>query len=335
MKRCIPLLAAFAVLTACEQPTTTPTATQSAGDPAFARKSGNQVDPAYEQIAAFVERVNAGLEASGSEMRLEYPWLFRIGPGTDPFGRLRTGTRWSNPQVTYMLDESDYTTDVLSGDVDAVLVSAYDSWNNIDNTSLLANRLPDIGGNYDILDGVILDPGGNCIDIVDLAADNLIFYDPNTGLIAFIPAAHIVVGGWIDPAYFEDCLGSSSIIGVTWWFSVPDTDGDGYRDMLYVEQLYNADFAWTTTDAVYLDETAPIDIETIAVHENGHAVGLGHFGGPIHYDRPNGNQPFKLKPNLRVFNPEAVMNPFYLGGEERTPLPPDVAGLRSLYARGQ
>jgi hypothetical protein len=34
-----------------------------------------------------------------------------------------------------------------------------------------------------------------------------------------------------------------------------------------------------------------------------------------------------------VFNPEAVMNPFYLGGEERTPLSTDIAGLRTLYAR--
>ena len=62
------------------------------------------------------------------------------------------------------------------------------------------------------------------------------------------------------------------------------------------------------------------------VHEVGHTHGLGHFGGP------NANQPFKLQPNGKVFDPEAVMNPFYLGGEKRSLLPTDLAGLKALYA---
>ncbi len=92
-----------------------------------------------------------------------------------------------------------------------------------------------------------------------------------------------------------------------------------------MEVFYNDGFDWTTENAVFLSPTAGIDIETISVHENGHALGLGHFGGPVN------RQPFKLKPNGRVFNPEAVMNPFYLGGEKRSPLPTDVAGLTTLY----
>lgn len=259
--------------------------------------------------------------------------MFTLGRGTDPFRRLRTGSRWSSSAVAYVLDESDYTTDVATVDVDAALESAYDSWNEIRNSGLTAIRIPDGGGNFDILDGIILDsdPGsptfGECVDVVDLGADNLVSYDPSTGAIEFVPVAHIVVGGWIDPAYFEDCLGSAGIIGVTWTFSIPDQDGDNYRDRLYVEQFYNPAFAWTTTDAEYLNFSAPVDIETIAVHENGHAHGLGHFGGP------NARQPFTLKPNGRVFSPEAVMNPFYLGGEERTPLPTDQAAMRTLYGR--
>ena len=62
------------------------------------------------------------------------------------------------------------------------------------------------------------------------------------------------------------------------------------------------------------------------LHEVGHTHGLGHFGGP------NTNQPFKLQPNGRVFDPEAVMNPFYLGGEKHSLLPTDLAGLKALYA---
>lgn len=275
----------------------------------------------FSRVIAFVDEFNASLEAAGSTVRLDYPWLFRVGPGTDPFGQLRTGSRWPVMSVGFILDESDYTTDVPFADVDAALESAYDSWNAIPNSHLVAERQLDTGGNFDVLDGSY-DGGGNCRTVYDLTSPNL---DLGAGQI--YPEDDIIVGGWISPAYFLQCLGSMDIIGVTWTFSDVDANGDGYRDRLYVEQFYNPFFAWTTTDAVYLDFAAPMDIETIAVHENGHAHGLGHFGGPIR------NQPFKLQPNGKVFNPEAVMNPYYLGGEERTPLPTDVAGMRTMYAR--
>lgn len=314
-------------ISACAPDVTEPSSSATAltDGPSFAKKAAVSEDATIAWLIARVDQFNADQEARGSTLRLEYPWLFRVGPGTDPFGRLRTGARWSNPNVTYILDESDYTTDVSSGLVDAAMVSSFDSWNTIVNTGVHATRIPDPNNpsdNFDILDGTL--SGTTCLDIFDTASPN---YDPAFGGTFINPVADIVVGGWINPQYFISCLGSINIIGVTWTFSQADTDGDNYRDRLYVEQFYNPAFVWTTTNAVYLDGGAPIDIETIAVHENGHAHGLGHFGGPIN------RQPFKLKPNLRVFNPEAVMNPFYLGGEERSPLPTDVAGLRTLYAR--
>jgi hypothetical protein len=223
--------------------------------------------------------------------------------------------------VGYILDQSDYTSDVPFLAVDGALESAYDSWNEIENSNLMATRHPDGGGNYDVLDG-LYDVNGDCVFLYDLTSPNL---DLDAGLI--YPEDDIVVGGWVPETYFSQCLGSSSIIGVTWTFSDVDSNGDQYRDRQYVEQFYNPAFEWTTTEAVYLDFGAPFDIETIAVHENGHSHGLGHFGGPIK------NQPFKLQPNGRVFNPEAVMNPYYIGGEERTPLATDVAGMRTMYAR--
>ena len=67
------------------------------------------------------------------------------------------------------------------------------------------------------------------------------------------------------------------------------------------------------------------DVESIVTHGVGHTHGLGHFGGP------NTNAPFKVQPDGRAFDPEAVMNPFYLGGEKRELLPTDVAGLHALY----
>lgn len=323
MKRLIlPLVACAFAIGACDSRTLPTAAPEADTDlqitPNFAKA---QATDDFTHIVAFVDDFNAKLEAAGSDLRLEYPWMFRVGPGTDPFGSLRTGSRWPMMDVGYILDESDYTTDEPFADVDAALESAYDSWNEIRNSNLTAERHPDGGGNYDVLDG-LYDPAGNCVFLYDLTSPNLDFAN---GLI--FPEDDIVVGGWVRETYFSQCLGSADIIGVTWTFSDVDSNGDQYRDRQYVEQFYNPAFSWTTTDAVYLNFSAPMDIETIAVHENGHSHGLGHFGGPIK------NQPFKLQPNGKVFNPEAVMNPYYIGGEERTPLATDVAGMRTMYAR--
>jgi hypothetical protein len=284
--------------------------------------------PTPAKVGQLVERINARLEARGSRFRLTEAWFFTTGQGVDPYRRLRTGVRWYKNQLTYVLDESDYApTGLDPAAVDGALNSAYQTWNGIGGTSLSLTRTPDTGGNFDILDAITLDAGGNCVDIVDTTSPNVDAYDPATGEFEITPAADIVFGGWLEPAYFASCLGSADIIGVTWSFSTGDENHDNYPDLVYVEQFYNAAFPWTTTDAVYLDFDGPVDIQSVAVHENGHAIGLGHFGGP------NERQPFKLQPNLRVFDPEAVMNPFYLGGEKRDPYSTDVAAARTLYSR--
>jgi hypothetical protein len=274
---------------------------------------------AIAAIVASVDDLNARFEATGSEVRLDYPWFFVVGPGTDPFARLRTGSRWTIPSPTYIIDESDLTTDVPAAEADAALESAYTTWNGIRNSALETQRIPDGGGNYDVLDG-LYDTTGNCVFLYDLTSPNLDFA---TGLI--YPEADIVVGGWVNPSYFSQCLGSASIIGVTWSFSDADSNGDNYRDRLYVEQFYNPAFDWVTSGSAYLDYDSGVDIETIALHENGHAHGLGHFGGPVK------NQPFKLQPNGKVFNPEAVMNPYYLYGEDRELYRTDIAAMRTMY----
>jgi hypothetical protein len=321
------------LLGACEQPMTVPDdeVAEPASVPLMARKqaSANPVsddlsEEAVARITEMVDGVNERLAAGGNPWRLNYPWLFRVGMGTDPWGQLRTGARWPASPVAYILDELDYTTDLPDSEVDAALAKAYQTWNDVRNTHIQAVRVPDPAPalNLDILDGTF-SPGGDCLDVVDVAADNLIFYDPATGAISFVPAAHIYVGGWLGPDYFEKCLGSPFIIGVTWFFSFGDTNSDNYVDQLYVEQFYNEGFTWVTSGAVFLG--SDIDLESVAAHENGHSHGLGHFGGP------HPRQPLLLRPNGNIFTPEAVMNPGYFGGEKRNLLPPDLAGLRTLY----
>lgn len=280
------------------------------------------LSPELQRVVAQVDELNARLASAGSDMRLHYPWMFTIGQGADPFAQLRTGARWIQNEVSYIIDASDHTMDAASADVEAALLAAFETWDAVPNASLSSVQSPDPGGNFDVLDGAIED--GECETIFDLETPN---FDPETGNI--FPEADVVFGGWLPPDYFVLCLGNENILGVTWFFSGGDANGDNFADQLYVEQFYNDGFEWATTGSVYLDFTSPIDIESIILHEVGHTHGLGHFGGPVN------RQPFTLKPNLRVFNPEAVMNPFYLNGEKRVLLPTDVAGFVSLYGRNE
>lgn len=326
------LLAGAVALTACQE-NAAPTSDRPAA-PAFAAKSPALTGTPTERAAAFAARINARLAASGSTKRLDEAFFFTAGHGVDPFRRLRTGSRWNVPtNVAYMI-EPDFAASFTPAATPAALATvvrrSWEKYSHVRNIVLHLTELPFNGLNNDFLDGIITDPQGNCVDIVDLSSPSVSDYDPATGNFDFTPAADNVFGGFVQAKYFQDCLGDANILGVT--FSFSDVDGalgqgrDGYRDRIYAEMLYNADFPWTLTDAVYLDPNAPTDFESVITHEAGHAMGLGHFGGP------NVNQPFKLQPNGRVFDPEAVMNPFYIGGEKRSLLKPDIAGLRALYA---
>jgi hypothetical protein len=137
--------------------------------------------------------------------------------------------------------------------------------------------------------------------------------------------ADIVDAGWLPRAFFESTGGPGAGRGtlaftVTFIFvdevtGFPtDINGDRRLDTARSEVYYNDTFGDPTNDRAGnpwgIDVPLPgIDVETAALHENGHGLGIGHFGPP----------------------PTALMNPAY-GGIRHAPFSIDNAGICAQYA---
>ena len=131
--------------------------------------------------------------------------------------------------------------------------------------------------------------------------------------------------GFLPGIFFDFVLGpgaSSNVLGVTFTSVFVDDEGnptdinnDGYADVAFKEVWYNDAFQWTN------DANGPgVDIETVALHENGHALGFGHFG-----------KVFVTEGNNKIHTaPRAVMNAVILG-TQRELLGTDKASFNSIY----
>lgn len=142
--------------------------------------------------------------------------------------------------------------------------------------------------------------------------------------------ADIVTIGFLPGIYFDAFVGagaSQNVLGVTFTFvfgtNMPDgtfvpsdVDNDGRNDTALKEVWYNNAFLWRTNPTV-----PGTDIETVALHENGHALELGHFG-MIHATFNNGKG--NNRPGTLHVSPRAVMNAIILG-DLRAPLGTDNA----------
>jgi hypothetical protein len=137
--------------------------------------------------------------------------------------------------------------------------------------------------------------------------------------------ADIAQVGFLPGFLFDAVLGSGSsnnVLGVTFTFVFIDGEGnptdinnDGFSDVSLKEVWYNDDFVWTDSG----NTATEIDLETVALHENGHALGFGHFGK---ISITNNNK-------LHV-SPRSVMNAIILG-TQRTLLGTDKASYKSIY----
>lgn len=146
------------------------------------------------------------------------------------------------------------------------------------------------------------------------------------GLPVNLFEADISVIGFLPGEVFDSALGpgsSENVLGVT--FTIVFTDGagnptdidrDGMEDTALKEMWFNNDFTWTTSGL-----GTDIDVETVVLHESGHAVELGHFG-----------KIFGTLGNLTLHvAPRAVMNAIILG-TLRSPLGTDNAAFCGKWA---
>ena len=217
-------------LAAC-QDTSSPTDQVAPPSFAAAKKTPLTGTPT-ERAAQIAAKVNARLAARGSKYRLTGASFFTVGRGVPPFRTHRTGLKWPTRDLTYLIDVSDFAPGANSAAVQTALVNSYETWDAVQNITLNLTRAADVNANPDVLDAIVTDNQGNCVDIVDTSSPAVLSYDPSTGAFNLAPFANIVHGGWLNPDYFEKCLGSADIIAVTWSFSDVDSNHDNYPDLL-------------------------------------------------------------------------------------------------------
>jgi len=267
-------------------------------------------DPA---AIAFMQQINQLLRGSSLNIAVEQVEFFTIGQGR-PANRIhQTGIRWvaNDPRrladgenITYLVDQSDGATasGLTSAQTEGAIDRALATWEAsrpLKKVNIV--KRADGGADPDIFDS-FFGFGG--------------LGDP------FL--ADIVEAGWLPRAFFEAVGGPGGGRGIL-AFSVSfiftdddgnptDINGDNYLDTALNEVYYNNTFGQAGTDRVGnpwgINVALPgIDVETVALHENGHSLGLGHFGPP----------------------PAAVMNPIY-AGIRHAPLAADSAGMSAVWA---
>lgn len=273
-------------------------------------KPAEEGDP---KVLALMDEINEQLAAQGLNIAVEEIEFFTTGkerPTTrihqQPF-RWVANDLWRDAQgddITYLVDQSDGATasGLSNAQTEGSIDRAMQTWDTgecLKKVDLV--KRTDTGADPDIFDYFV-----GCGD----------YGDP------FL--ADITHAGWLPKEFFEAVGGSDGdyhILGcsVTFIWKWADTgeptdiDGDNYLDTALNEVYYNDNFGdpdGTCPDNPWVigEELPGIDVETVALHESGHSLGVGHFGPP----------------------PKAVMNPVY-AGIRQSPFPVDHASMCTVW----
>lgn len=268
-----------------------------------------QGDPVYDAAVA----ANAQLRAQGVPLQIAEINYFTFGGGRSNVRILQQQFRWvpgdpnrgGRTNLTYVVDQSAGNTasGLTNAQTEPAIDAAMQTWDADSCTSGLSiAKLPDGGGDYTIFDAFF-----------------------GFGGFGDYLYADIVNAGWYPRAFFEAAGGPGGGRGIL-AFSVTfiwtdeagnptDFNNDGYLDTALNEVYYNNTFGDPGDDRAgnpwAIGQPLPaVDVQTVALHENGHSLGVGHFGPP----------------------PTAVMNPVY-AGVRLEPLGTDHAAMCTILAQ--
>lgn len=251
---------------------------------AFGKVNSDSIE---DQIRNMVNNVNAQLEANGAEYRLEQAdYITQDGANEvgrtiffNDVGNKQLASQWVKGDVrrggftdiAYLVDGVDAAPGLSIATTTAAIDRAMTTWDNV-----------------------------QCSDI---PITNLGVVPADVGFVQFLsglgglpfPLFDITHAGWLPLA--------PGVLGVTFTFNFVggDTNGDGKADTAFREIYYNVNEPWG------IDTAFPFDVETVALHEAGHALSQAHFGKLFRTDK---NGKFH-------FAPRALMNAGYTGIQQR------------------
>lgn len=279
-----------------------------------------------EQIRAVMQDMNEQLEDMGKNFRVgaveyftagEYngqivyfdDHMLQLGHQFVPGDPRRPLTGILPFEITWLSDLTEGTADGTTfAETQSAVASAMATWGSEYNCATIPlTQLPDLGLDWGFVQW-------------------LAGYGGSPGWLADITQA-----GWLPGGFFDLLApgGSNYILGATFIFiwqdeagtivcpgclSGTDIDNDGKLDTAFTEKYFNNSLPWG------INTKFPFDVETVVLHENGHSLGLGHFGKL--FQTPNG---------LYHFSPRALMNAGYTG-QQQDLTATDMAAMCSIWA---
>jgi hypothetical protein len=303
------LVMGLALITACADQT----GVQPDIEPQLAR---GQVSTLEAQLLDRMDEINLALvEADADHRLMKMEYLLANGMGAEllardvgnkrgfaqfvPFDSRRA---WSAPDtegndnLSFAIDQVDAVPPMGglgAAETNAMIISSLQTWEDVQCSELGLTQFPDFG-----------------IDI------GLVAFFGGIGGSPFV-FADIQYAGF-NELDFTGALDGVLAVAYTFNFIIPatgeptDVDNNGYLDTAFAEIYFDPSWDWT-------DGPAGFDVETISLHETGHALSQGHFGNL-----------FRKKGVLRA-SPKAVMNAFY-GGVQRSLLGTDNGGHCGMWA---